>query len=420
MGRYRSLVKQLADRLRQREVASVVYFHTDHFEPWRAIGDAAAVGPEIVDSIVDFCRATDRIDFARRLTLFYKPHLNYALRRGEDLVRAHPEDLVGFLPRSDQEERLGREAMREIVTSTAHGIELHVHHEYYTATTDHTDPVALRWFSSVLGRSLDEQRVELGIRLCRDIVSRETDRPSTRWFFVHGHWALNASDPTSCTVVNEIEVLLRLGCQGDFTFPAGRAHTNPRIRVPYLCSPYGQPKGYDSPEAHPEIACGNSAAASGKFFIWNSDASSLQCSLDYMSDSVRRHLVNTEKAARELIETGYLADDRLYIKTHAHSFHPYYFEHVRSPVFPHQYPDTQVMLSVVFDAAALAGCRVVFSTVPEVYDGLLAARHKPQVDLISRYLAEPPRRFALRRGGSRASVPSKKGWFRWRTPRRGE
>lgn len=391
MGRYAPLVQQLADRLRGIDVSSIVYFHADHFEPWRPIGNGPVVGPDVVESIHDFCRATERIDFARRLTLFYKPHLNYAFQRGEGLIRAHPDDLVGFLPRSEHDERFGREAMREVVSTTAHDIQLHIHHEYYTATTAHTDPAIVEWFAGPLGRALDSRRLELAIRLNREIIERETGRASARWFFVHGHWSLNASDDTSCTIVDEIDVLLRNGCRGDFTFPAGRAHTNPRIKVPYLCSPYGQPKGYDCPEAAPEIACGNAAAARDKFFIWNSRTGSSHSSLDYMSEPVRRLLENVEHTANELIDTAYVADRRLYIKTHAHSLHRYYFEHSRTAVFPHQYPATQTLLSVLFDAAVRAGLAVEFLTAPEVYDGLLAAREKPAVDLVGTYLQERPK-----------------------------
>lgn len=388
MGRHNPLIKELADRLRGMDVTSLVYFHTDHFEPWRPVGGAPAVGPGVVEAIYDFCRVTERIDFARRLTLFYKPHLNYALRSGAGLERADSDDLVGFLPRAEHEERYGREAMQEIVASTAHDIQLHIHHEYYTATTAHTDPEVVAWFSSPLGRSLDERRLELAIRLNREISARETGRNPVRWFFVHGHWALNASDPSSCTITNEIEILLRNGCRGDFTFPAGRAHTNPRILVPYLCSPFRRPKGYDCPEAEPEVACGNASAAAGKFFIWSSPASSRQCSIDYLSEGTRQHLENTEKAARELIDNAYVVDGRIFIKTHSHSMHPHYFEHARMPVFPHQYPATQALLSVIFDAATRAGVDVTFATAPEVYDLLVEASVKPRVDLAATYLQQ--------------------------------
>lgn len=388
MGRHEPLIKELADRLRGMDVASLVYFHTDHFEPWRQVGGASAVGPEVVESIYDFCRVTERIDFARRLTLFYKPHLNYALRCGAGLERADPDDLVGFLPRAEHEERFGREAMQEIVASTAHDVQLHIHHEYYTATTAHTDPEAVAWFSSPLGRSFDERRLELAIRLNREISARETGRNSSRWFFVHGHWALNASDPSSCTITNEIEILLRNGCRGDFTFPAGRAHTNPRILVPYFCSPFNKAKGYDCPEAEPEVASGNASAAARKFFIWASPASSRQCSIDYLSEGTRQHIDNTEKAARELIDNAYVVNGRIFIKTHSHSMHPHYFEHARVPVFPHQYPATQTLISVILDAATIAGVDVEFSTAPEVYDLLVEAPVSPSIDLAATYLQQ--------------------------------
>jgi hypothetical protein len=386
VSRHALLVKSLSDRLKQLDVRELAYFHTDHFEPWRAVGGAPAVGPEVVDGVHEFCRATQGIDFARRLTLFYKPHLNYALRTGDELMRAHPDDLVGFLPRSPHEESCGRAAMQAVAESTAHDVQLHIHHEYYTSTTSHTDPQTVSWFSSPLGHGLDGQRFELAIGLNRDIIARETARRDERWFFVHGQWALNASDDTSCTITDEIALLMRNGCRGDFTFPAGRRQTNPRIKVPYLCRPFARPKGYDHPAAEPEVACGNARSARDKFFIWSSSASSIQCSLDYMSESSRRQLENTAKAAHDLVDNAYVADGRLYVKTHSHSMHAYYFEHVRRPVFPHQYPATQTLLSIIFDAATRAGVDVSFRTAPEVYDQLLAAPARPDIDLATTYL----------------------------------
>jgi hypothetical protein len=403
VSRHAPLVKDLAARLRGMDVASLVYFHTDHFEPWRAVGDAPAVGPEVVDAIGDFCRVTERIDFARRLTLFYKPHLNYALRVGDELTRADPRDLVGFLGRTEHEERCGREAMREVATASAHDIQLHIHHEYYTATTAHTNPEAVAWFAAPLGRALDRQRLELAIGLNRAIIARETGRTTERWFFIHGHWALNGSDDTSCTITDEIDILLRNGCRGDFTFPAGRPHVNPRIALPYLCRPFDAPKGYDRPEAEPEIAFGNAAAAAAKFFVWSSPASNLQCSIDYMSASSRRQIDDTGKAARELIDNAYVAGRRLFIKTHAHSMHSYYFEHARTAVFPHQYPPTQALLSVIFEAATEAGLDIELLTAPEVYDLLVTADAKPEIDLVETYLKPSG---AKRAGLFRARVPA--------------
>lgn len=385
MGHHTSLVSQLADRFRRKDISSLVYFHTDHFEPWRAIDGAPAIGPRSVEAVHEFCRATERIDFARRLTLFYKPHVSYALRRDRDLLRVDPVDLVGFAERSKAQEQYGREAMGEVVKTSTHDIQLHLHHEHYTATRRHTGHEAKAWFASPLGKSFDAQRLELAIRLSLQAIASETGRSMACWFFVHGQWALNASDNMSCTITNEIEILQRNGCRGDFTFPADYQHANPRISAPYFCRPFDAPKGYDHPSAEPEIACGNAPAAITKFFIWASPTKARQCSLDYMFASNRQHMENTERAAKELIDHAYVGDGRLYIKTHAHSMARRYFEHTRIPVFPHQHPAIQTLLGVVFDAAIQAGISVEFHTVPEVYDLLVSAKAKPEIDLAAVY-----------------------------------
>src|SRR5262249_53897733 len=153
------------DRFKQREIETAVYFHVDHFEPWRSIRGAPAVSPVVVDSLHHFLRTMERLQFARRLTLFYKPHLNYALREEPGLCRVDPGDLLGFLPRTNTEEDLCREGMRPFAGESEHEIQLHIHHEHYTATAVHSDPAAIDWFASPLGRSLDAQRLDLAIRL---------------------------------------------------------------------------------------------------------------------------------------------------------------------------------------------------------------------------------------------------------------
>lgn len=411
MGKHSRLITDLADRLKRMELRSVAYFHTDHFEPWRSVDDRIpAVGQEIVDSFEEFVRACERIDFARRLTLFYKPHLNYALSRDRDMVRAHPDDLVGFLQRSEPEERYGRAAMQHLATGSRHEIQLHVHHEYYTASKSHTDPAAIEWFAGPLGHKLDAARLELALRLNREIIVREYGSFPDEWFFVHGQWALNGSDEEACTITNEIEVLMRNGCRGDFTFPAARGVVNPRIQEPYFCRPLDLAKCYDCYESEPEIAAGNRNVAQRKFFIWSCAASSVQCSLDYMSEASKRHLANTEKAAKALIDGSYRHDGGLFIKTHAHSMHGAYFEYSRDAVFPHQYPATQTVLSVIFDAAASAGIEVRFITASEAYDSVVGTGTKPETDLVATYLRSNPIQvatgWALKRSANGHGAPS--------------
>jgi hypothetical protein len=401
MAAFSPIVRELAQRLRRLELDSLVYFHADHFEPWRSVdGRIAAVGSQTVESVHEFLRDCERIDFARRLTLFYKPHLNYALRRDPGLTRAHPEDLVAFLPRTEAEERFGRAAMHSVAAMSRHEIQLHIHHEYYTSSTSHTDSVAVEWFRTALGKELDDRRLELAIKLIREIIKQETGLMPEEWFFVHGQWSLNASDESACNITNEIEVLMRSGCRGDFTFPAGRAHTDPRIKVPYFCAPVNARKAYDLAEAAPEIAWGNGAAHGRKFFIWSCPAPSLHCSIDYMSKSSRRHLDNTKVAAEALINGSYCEGRCLFVKTHAHSMHSDYFRYAKKPIFPHLYPATQTLLGVLFDAASYAGLEVKFSTASEVYRMVTTAAMRPEADLAATYLNDSVRsRLVLGKGG---------------------
>jgi hypothetical protein len=70
MSRLTTLIDELAEDIKRLELTSLVYFHTDHFEPWRSIDERSpAVGQQIVDGIHEFLRECERIDFAKRLTL---------------------------------------------------------------------------------------------------------------------------------------------------------------------------------------------------------------------------------------------------------------------------------------------------------------------------------------------------------------
>ena len=378
---------RLGEALARRGIRRIVYFHTDHFEPWRTFDGRAAVGPENADDLARFADAMQRIDFARRLTLFCKPHLNYGMRDGEDAIRA-PGDQLGFYRRGEAEARSAKEAMGHLA-ATGHEFQLHVHHEGYTFNSTLANPDIKAYLHTQEGRAFDDARLTLGIRLGLDLLRAETGRPFDRWFFVHGHWALNASDANDCQVTREIEILLQEGCLGDFTFPAGRPHVNPRHQMPYLVRPNNAPKGYDLPEAEPEPAFGAGSAAAKKFFIWASRIKNDGCSIDYSSPFVRRRAENIEAAGLALIENSYLEDGTLFIKTHAHAMHPAYFEQSRSPVYPHQFPATQAMLGRIFDAGASHGAEIAFLTASEVYDEIISGPFRPAASLLAANAAQP-------------------------------
>jgi len=382
--------QKLASIVDKRGITKIVYFHTDHFEPWRSYDGRAVFGPENARDLEHFAKTIADIEYARRLTLFYKPHLNFAMRSGDDMMHASPHDAIGFMRRTPEQEAGARDALMPLLTVTGCQFQLHVHHENYTANARVTaaDTDIGRYLATPEGCSCDDARLEFAIRQNLDIIARETGRRLDRWFFIHGHWALNASDDADCRIVNEIDILHRLGCRGDFTFPAGRTRVDPRHDRPYLCRPVGLPKGYDTPEAEPEAAAGaGSARGEEKFMIWASAIKHGATSIDHYSAFVRDRAEDLPGSAARILKQSYLHNGTLYVKTHSHSMQPAYFDGSAPAFFPHAYPPTRDMLSLVFNAGADGGAEIEFATVSEVYDRLLQCPVRDTTDMLAAFNA---------------------------------
>ncbi len=367
----------LADIVRRRGVRRVAYFHCDHFEPWRKAPGSASFA-ENADDIVRFGEECAANEFARRLTLFYKPRL-YQGRVGRDRgVRlATAQDVIGFVDTPPALRDAAEAAMRTLVATVGHEFQVHVHHEGWTYNSSHEDPALVAAFARPEIRALDTARFELGLGLTLEAIRRETGLPLDRWFFVHGKWALNGSDPAVCHIADEIEVLMRTGARGDFTFPAGRRHVDPGIEQPYFARPVAALRGYELPEAEPEAAFGNAAAATAKFFVWASAIRHGGSSLDHYSDWVVEKLASPELFAREILELSHVAGDTLWFKTHGHSMHARYRREGEPATFPHGHAGVQRLLGTVFDAATHAGADVEFLTASEVYDRFTTGRPPP-------------------------------------------
>jgi hypothetical protein len=232
------------------------------------------------------------------------------------------------------------------------------------------------------GAALDSARFEFAVRRKLDILEQEIGRSYARWFFIHGHWALNASDDKDCRIVNEISILHRLGCLGDFTCPAGRPHVDPRHTTPYLAKPVNTPKGYDTADADPRpLAGAGRKLADSRFLVWASAVKHGATSIDHSSEFVRRRGDDLEKAAGKLIEQSYLHAGTLYVKTHAHAMHPAYFDGRAPACYPHSYVVTRDLLGLTFDACADGGAEIAFLTTTEVYDELVNSPTKSTDDL---------------------------------------
>ncbi|MGI8839346.1 MAG: hypothetical protein ACR2F8_00940 [Caulobacteraceae bacterium] len=378
--------ESIGDVLKRREVRAIAYFHTDHFEPWRLVPDRDGGMERCVEDVEAYLAKTAPLDFARRASLFYKANVNYLASADRELRRAHPDDLLGFVPRSPRDLAIGQAILAPIVASD-HDLQVHVHHEYFTYNDSARDPETFAYLQTPRGRSFDNARLELCIRLGLDTLREDAGLDLTRWFFIHGHWALNASDPHECTIVREIEILRRNGCLGDFTQPAGRTHVDSRVEVPYLVDPVALPKGYDSPGAGPVQAAGAGEAAAQRFFIWASATTHRSCSIDTYSSFVQQRLKTPRATALEHARAGVVIDGVLYLKTHCHSLHPAYCKADGRPM-PHADPGVQAELRALFHAADGIGAEVRFRTVTEVYDEIVGGPATPARDLTAEFELE--------------------------------
>lgn len=375
--------ESIGDALKRRGVRAVAYFHTDHFEPWRLVPDRDGGMERCIDDVEAYVAKSASLDFARKASLFYKANVNYLTSRDRELRRAHPDDLLGFVPRSPRDLAIGAAILAPIVASD-HDLQVHIHHEYFTFNDSARDPETFAYLQTPRGRSFDNGRLELCIRLGLDTLREDAGIELARWFFIHGHWALNASDPHECTIVREIEILRRNGCLGDFTQPAGRTHVDSRIEVPYLVEPVALAKGYDSPQARPVQAAGSGAAAAELFFIWASATTHRSCSIDTYSPFVQQRIKTPQVTALEHARAGVVIDGVLYLKTHCHSLHPTYCRIDGRPM-PHTDPGVQAELRALFNAADGIGAEVVFHTVSEIYDRILAAAAPEPRDLVTEF-----------------------------------
>ena len=358
----------IADAMKRRGVRRMVYFHCDHFEPWR---DArGTISKRNADDVREFAEVTSQIEYARRLTLFYKCHVPTTMSASPRSLFAEGDGL-GFQYPTDEHFAITGSAMRHIAHDTGHEVQVHVHHEYYIGNDKYCFlPTWSRGFFETLNTpELDQLRFKLGLELTLQTIRREAEIPLARWMFVHGTWALNASDPDVCSITNEIELLQKYGCLGDFTFPAGRRHCDPDYTEPVFVRPFTAPKGYNLKEAQAEAAFGNAGAAMAeKFFIWASVIKAGGSSIDHYWDWVRKRSEDVAGWALDIVENSVVRGDTLFFKTHSHSMYMDYFDGDTPPIHPHAYPGVRNLFGVILQAANEANVAVDYLTASEVYE----------------------------------------------------
>lgn len=360
---------EIAEAISRRNIDRIVYFHCDHFEPWRNV--YKSVSEHNVAHIHHFADETAKIDFARRLTLFYRCHLKPTIKDCAGAVFA--EDVpLGFVRPKPSAMELAGPAIRRLAHDTQHELQLHIHHEY--VTTNDRYYLLSKWpqeFFETNTKAMDRRRFALLVDLSIETVQRQADIVLDKWFFVHGNWALNASDAEVCTISNELEMLRERACLGDFTFPAGppREACTPRFKFPAFVRPFDAERCYDQPAADLKSAHGAAELARdpNRFFIWSSPLDWQFASLDYFTDEVQHCCLDPAAWARHLACNALVADGTAYVHTSAHSMNLRYTDE-RGTVFPHAYPPINSMFGILFDAATQANAKIEFLTVSEVYE----------------------------------------------------
>jgi len=357
--------------LSRRGIKSIYYFHTDHWEPW-STEDKTHFDIEHVER---FIQHHERFNHSKKLTLNYKvgfpkyKELNSKTMMHERM-RFVEGDYLGFLvPQEGENEDSRIEMIRQVEEKTNHELQIHIHHERITSGDYFTYSPEIRESEDDLFKK-DELRLDFFIKMLLSQFEKETGRKPENWTFVHGLWALNASDTKVCNNINEIEILMKNGCIADFSMPSGRWIVDSDTRTPFTCLPVSAPKGYDFAEADKTPLNENiSVPNDRRFLIWNQEIPYTYSSLDYSTKDVSNALRDTIGFLKIWFENGYCIDGKLFIKTHGHSMNSN-FDPLLGNEFPLCYPDTVKIFQMMEDVCTDMRIELNYSTANEVIEEL--------------------------------------------------
>lgn len=382
----------LAEILKRRGIKTIRYFHADHYEPWSSgIHEQSARGVE------RFAEMSRNSPFGGRMSLFYCVFVPYRVDPDcRDPGRRVGKDGIVFRPRTNEEETLARKVIPGLFEPGFHEVHLHVHHEFWTRNESRFEAEAAKWVNANSDAEMDRDRLDLAFGLCKEVISREIGRPFERWAFVHGNWALAASDPTICTVESELGIIMRHGGFGDFTFPAGRPHCDPAVEVPFTCLPISAKRAYDDPASDPRPLTGGGGVLSPeRFFIWNSPIKAQYSSLDYYSESNRDLFKDPARIVEQWLSNSIAYGSDLFLKTHAHSMKWEYEIHKPGSLIPHLYPDVVTIFEDLMRVCDRAGVEFRPVTVNEVMSTLEAVDQTKAAPAPRRKVAPLPLAAAL-------------------------
>ena len=355
----------LVEILKRRQIKCVQYFHTDHFEPW-----SSGINEKNTKAVARLAAMARASPFAKKLSLFYCPWIPHQVDLpGRKSMAGHRADgdLISFGFRSAEQEEMAKEAIRPLLSMDTHELHLHVHHEFWTRNDSHFANAVSQWVNANSTAEMDQRRLDLFFGLCKTVIGNEIGERFDRWAFIHGNWALAASDPLICTIENELGMIMRHGGFGDFSFPAGRSYCDPKLAVPFTCLPLDRKRAYDDPASDPRpVEAGSGTLRPDRFFIWNSPLKARPSSLDYYTEANRDLFKEPDRLIAEWLNGSISLGSDLFIKTHAHSMKwEYKISEDGSPI-PHCYPDVVKVFEQLLRICDRAGVEFRPVTVNEV------------------------------------------------------
>lgn len=320
----------------------VVYMHADHFEP------SSIKYPDKIDKIL-------RRMITDIKTGFFKPSLFLELPATLHWKKDESIPVFSAYP-------FYNTVMSHVKSLSDLGcdIHMHIHHERWT----HSDSTNAEWEEPFEKRKVSDSEL-LDFFIVKSLDEfKKYKIPIKDWCFVHGRWGLNASDPRTCSITDEINILNRNGCVADFTMPAGRAKCNPSMSGIYVIKPENKARCYDMGD--PVFKGSNLLGSKNAFIMCYPSTNYFYVSLDnlilkagttsktYFHSEVAE---DNEKApedpwiiVQEWLLCSCIVERTLIIKTHSHNMRfPFWQDEVgqlvnNSPIFNDQQKERIHML----------------------------------------------------------------------------
>ena len=351
-----STVDAMCRSFGSRGIARVVHFHCDHFEPFRADKSGTRIGLEHVQSWNSYRQAhplgTAPSLFLHTKGICYVPNPDEARK-----VKLHKAGDIYFADSSVAPEE--QEIYAFLREQEGLDFQVHLHHEYWTASNCTAMP---------RDAARDAERIRAALRLNLAYYAKHLGTPSTNWGwgFVHGCWALNASDRDICNITSELMVLHALGCRADFSFPAGRPWCDPAFKRPFTVIPFDAERCYDRQEARPRMLTpGGNAWTPDRILIWSCDTPTGYLSLDCLVDQGDAEPMANAAAAAWAASCPTIGDT-LYIKTHGHSLRWTVWEDAKRFSSLFTSPTAQLAYATLQAACSKTGATIEHLSVTDV------------------------------------------------------